>query len=83
MKSDASNFPMQRKPIFELPREELAALWSQVQTVRKLLAERYSPDAFNVGVYDGFAVGQTVPHAQIHVIPRRKVVAPDSRGGIR
>jgi len=69
--------------IFELPPEELAALWAQVATVRKLLAEKYRPDAFNVGVNDGTAAGQTVPHAHIHVIPRRKGDAPDPRGGIR
>jgi diadenosine tetraphosphate (Ap4A) HIT family hydrolase len=57
--------------IFELSPEELAALWALVATVRKLLAEKYSPDAFNVGVNDGAAAGQTVMHAHIHVIPRR------------
>jgi len=69
--------------IFELPPEELAALWSQVATVRKLLAEKYSPDAFNIGVNDGAAAGQTVSHAHIHVIPRRKGDSTDPRGGIR
>ena len=28
------------------------------------------PDAFNIGVNDGRAAGQTVMHAHIHVIPR-------------
>ena len=69
--------------IFELPPEELAVLWSQVATVRKHLTEKYSPDAFNIGVNDGSAAGQTVPHAHIHVIPRRKGDVPDPRGGIR
>lgn len=69
--------------IFELPAEELAALWAQVATVRRLLAEKHSPDAFNIGVNDGVAAGQTVPHAHIHVIPRRKGDAIDPRGGIR
>src|SRR5512136_1919439 len=58
--------------IFELPPEELAALWAQVATVRELLAKKYHPDAFNIGVNDGPAAGQTVPHAHVHVIPRRK-----------
>ena len=69
--------------IFELPPEELDALWRQVAIVRKLLAKKYSPDAFNIGVNDGPEAGQTVPHAHIHVIPRRKGDAPDPRGGIR
>lgn len=69
--------------IFELPPEELAALWSQVAATRKLLAEKYHPDAFNIGVNDGTAAGQTVPHAHIHVIPRRKGDTADPRGGVR
>jgi diadenosine tetraphosphate (Ap4A) HIT family hydrolase len=69
--------------IFELPPGELAALWAQVETVRKLLAERFSPDAFNIGVNDGAAAGQTVPHAHIHVIPRRNGDSAEPRGGIR
>lgn len=69
--------------VFELPPEELTALWLQVSTVRNLLAEKYRPDAFNVGVNDGPAAGQTVPHAHIHVIPRRNGDTPDPRGGIR
>ena len=69
--------------IFELPPEELAAVWTQVATVRNVIAKKYSPDAFNIGVNKGSAAGQTVPHAHIHVIPRRKGDAPDPRGGIR
>ena len=69
--------------IFEIPPEELASLWAQVTSVRNLLKERYDPDAFNIGVNDGAAAGQTVPHAHIHVIPRRNGDAADPRGGIR
>lgn len=69
--------------IFELPSDELAALWAQVATVRTLLAEKYSLDAFNIGVNDGAAAGQTVPHAHVHVIPRYGGDVPDPRGGVR
>jgi len=69
--------------IFELPLEELVTLWSQVTTVRSALTDKFRPDGFNIGVNDGFAAGQTVPHAHIHVIPRRKGDAADPRGGIR
>ena len=48
-----------------------------------VLARKYGVDAFNVGVNDGPAAGQTVAHAHIHVIPRRKGDAPDPRGGVR
>ena len=69
--------------IFDLPPEELAAVWAQVSTVRRVLAKKYSPDGFNIGVNDGEAAGQTVAHAHIHVIPCHKGDAPDPRGGIR
>ena len=69
--------------VFDLPNDELAALWMQVGVVRKLLGDKYHPDAFNIGVNDGVAAGQTVPHAHIHVIPRRKGDVADPRGGVR
>ena len=68
--------------IFDLAPEELAALWEQVAVVRNLLAD-LKPDGFNIGVNDGVAAGQTIPHAHIHVIPRRKGDTTDARGGIR
>jgi diadenosine tetraphosphate (Ap4A) HIT family hydrolase len=34
-------------------------------------------------VNDGFAAGQTVEHAHVHVISRRKGDVTDPRGGIR
>lgn len=39
--------------------------------------------AFNVGSNCGDAAGQTVGHAHIHLIPRRKGDIPDPRGGVR
>jgi len=69
--------------IFDLPPDELALFWSQVAAVRQLLAEKYNPDAFNIGINDGTAAGQTVMHAHTHVIPRRKGDVIDPRGGIR
>lgn len=69
--------------LFDLPAEEQLSLWSQVAVVRQLLIEQYNPDGFNVGVNEGLAAGQTVPHAHIHVIPRRHGDVADPRGGVR
>lgn len=62
---------------------EQEAIWRLVGRVREQLVVRLAPDAFNIGLNDGFAAGQTVPHAHVHVIPRWKGDVPDPRGGVR
>lgn len=69
--------------LYELSTEEQAQVWQLVAQVRQQLASMYPPDGFNIGINDGTAAGQTVPHAHIHVIPRRSGDVPDPRGGIR
>lgn len=44
---------------------------------------RREPDAYNIGINDGPAAGQTVPHLHIHLIPRYEGDVPDPRGGVR
>jgi diadenosine tetraphosphate (Ap4A) HIT family hydrolase len=51
--------------------------------VRDFLAAKLNVENFNVGVNDGKLAGQTVPHAHIHIIPRREGDVPDPRGGVR
>jgi diadenosine tetraphosphate (Ap4A) HIT family hydrolase len=42
-----------------------------------------TPDAFNFGLNDGPAAGQTISQFHFHIIPRYKDDVPDPRGGIR
>jgi diadenosine tetraphosphate (Ap4A) HIT family hydrolase len=70
------------KSIFDLSTLEQGALWAFVAEIR-LLARKMSVDAFNIGINDGTAAGQTIEHAHIHLIPRRKGDVIDPRGGIR
>lgn len=69
----------------ELNAAERAKLLEWVDwTQRRLLATLTpAPDAFNLGVNDGKAAGQTMPQFHFHVIPRFTGDVPDPRGGIR
>ena len=49
---------------------------------RDLDAE-FAPAAYNIGINDGPAAGQTVPHLHIHLIPRYEGDCADPRGGVR
>lgn len=59
---------------------ELLKLQTQAQ---KLLETEFRPDGYNIGINDGLAAGQTVPHLHIHLIPRYKGDTADPRGGVR
>ena len=69
--------------IFELDDEEWQALWALVDAVRLALVGRHRPDGFTIGINDGLAAGQTIPHAHVHVIPRHLGDVPDPTGGLR
>ena len=71
------------RTLFELPRADQLSLWALVERVRAMLVEKHDPAGFNIGLNDGLAAGQTVPHVHIHVIPRYEGDVPDPRGGIR
>ena len=69
--------------LFEMTAVEQAKLWQLVDEVRSALVEQFHPDAFNIGINDGKAAGQTIPHAHIHVVPRYRGDVADPRGGVR
>jgi diadenosine tetraphosphate (Ap4A) HIT family hydrolase len=68
---------------FELTTEERAAMLLLLDEVRGKVATGFHPDGFNIGINDGVAAGQTIPHVHIHLIPRYDGDSPDPRGGIR
>ncbi len=55
---------------FEATIEEHQAMTRLVFVVKDILAKKYQPDGYNIGVNIGTAAGQTVFHLHIHVIPR-------------
>ena len=69
--------------LHDLTTTELEDIWALVARMRHLLAEKFKPSGFNIGVNEGTAAGQTIGHAHVHIIPRRDGDVPDPRGGIR
>ena len=69
--------------LFEATDAEQAALLKALNRAKAILDERYRPDGYNIGVNDGVAGGQTVPHLHIHLIPRYLGDQEDPRGGVR
>lgn len=68
---------------FETTWEELAAINELLFAVKDKLANKFSPDGYNIGVNVGRAAGQTIFHLHVHIIPRYRGDVPDPRGGIR
>lgn len=63
--------------------EERYSLLALLDEAKKSLDSLLSPDAYNIGINDGSAAGQTVPHLHIHLIPRYSGDQSDPRGGVR
>lgn len=68
---------------FEAEPEELQAINELIFAVQEILAEKYRPDGYNIGVNVGEAGGQSIFHLHFHVIPRYLGDVPNPRGGIR
>ena len=68
---------------FELTPPERARMFELLTQAKAELDGTLQPDGFNIGINDGTAAGQTVPHLHLHLIPRYRGDAPDPRGGVR
>lgn len=69
--------------LFDLDPEQFLSLQQAIHWAKSDLDHEFSPDSYNLGVNDGPAAGQTVPHLHVHIIPRYKGDQPDPRGGVR
>jgi diadenosine tetraphosphate (Ap4A) HIT family hydrolase len=68
---------------FDLTTEERAGLMELLEAAKAALDVEHRPDAYNLGLNDGPAAGQTVPHCHLHLIPRYAGDQDDPRGGVR
>ena len=69
---------------FSLYQPERNAVHQLLETQKKKISDSdKTVTGFNVGINAGEDAGQTVMHAHIHLIPRRKADVDDPRGGVR
>lgn len=55
----------------DMTKEEVEAVLSLGEKIKKALAEVYGAKGFNVAYNEGEVAGQTVPHFHIHIVPRK------------
>jgi diadenosine tetraphosphate (Ap4A) HIT family hydrolase len=58
-------------------------LYQFVEEAHAVIRRRYDPGATNLGINNGEAAGQTVPHLHWHIIPRYDGDIADPTGGVR
>lgn len=69
---------------FDLSPGEQNAITAVAQRLQRELKQGdKSIEGFNIGVNSGTVAGQTIPHAHMHLIPRRKGDTVDPTGGVR
>lgn len=68
---------------FDLTSDERTEMLALLDQAKADLDKEFKPDGYNIGINDGAAAGQTVPHLHIHLIPRYKDDQKDPRGGVR
>ena len=68
---------------FESTADERHSMLKLLDIAKEGIDGDYKPDGYNIGINDGPAAGQTVPHLHIHLIPRYAGDVDEPRGGVR
>lgn len=71
------------KDWWETTQEEKLAIFELLEDAKKLIDEKYHPDAYNIGMNLGEDAGQSIMHLHVHLIPRYKNDVENPRGGVR
>ena len=69
--------------VFDTTSEERLSMFELMDRAKRALDAELQPAAYNIGVNDGPAAGQTIPHLHVHLIPRYAGDDADPRGGVR
>lgn len=81
--TDGHALAVSKAHVESLDAADSQALFAFVDTARAKIQERFDPDAMNLGINDGPAAGQTIPHLHWHLIPRYEGDIPNPEGGVR
>jgi diadenosine tetraphosphate (Ap4A) HIT family hydrolase len=68
---------------FDLQSMEKVDILRALDEAKLTLDREFSPAGYNIGINDGEAAGQTIPHLHVHIIPRYEGDTEDPRGGVR
>ena len=68
---------------FDLPAIEKAAILQALDEAKEALDRELSPSGYNIGINDGEAAGQMIPHLHVHLIPRYEGDTENPRGSVR
>jgi diadenosine tetraphosphate (Ap4A) HIT family hydrolase len=68
---------------FETTPAERVAILSLLDGAREHVCRNHAPSGYNIGINEGSAAGQTVPHLHIHLIPRFPGDSKAPKGGVR
>lgn len=63
--------------------EKTANFFEFVDSAHEEILDRHDPDATNIGINNGVAAGQTIPHLHAHIIPRYDGDMDNPEGGVR
>lgn len=59
-----------QKDFFRVPENEVLDMIDALWKAQEWLQKEYSPAGYNIGINIGDAAGQSIPHANMHLIPR-------------